>query len=168
MIVHVMLWKETLQRHLFLNIKERINILFSFGFPMFTARQGSCEGNVFSRVRLPFCPLGGQSPVQGSSHSLQAGSQPSNQYSDPPDPPCLPQRCSNLFNFDLTLRGPPPPDMFKRVKNEAWTFDDRAVGILLECILVVGVYTCVAWWQTQDAEDVAVVGTKVCTASVHV
>ena len=32
----------------------------------------------------------------------------------------------------------------------------------------VGVYTCVAWWQTQDAEDVAVVGTKVCTTRVHV
>ena len=32
----------------------------------------------------------------------------------------------------------------------------------------VGVYTCVAWWQTQDAEDVAVVGTKVCTACIHV
>ena len=25
----------------------------------------------------------------------------------------------------------------------------------------VGVYTAVAWWQTQDGEDVAVVGTKV-------
>ena len=57
--------------------------------------------------------------------------------------------------------------MLKRVQNEAWTVLGRAVGFLLECYLVAGVYTCVAWWQTQDAEDVAVVGTKVCTACVH-
>ena len=35
-------------------------------------------------------------------------------------------------------------------------------------LMFVGVYTCVAWWQTQDAEDVAVVGTKVCTTCVDV
>ena len=42
------------------------------------------------------------------------------------------------------------------------------ISFSFACLNIVGVYTCVAWWQTQDAEDVAVVGTKVCTACVDV
>ena len=40
------------------------------------------------------------------------------------------------YALDLTVKNPPLPDMFKLVHYEACAVDKRAVGILLECFLV--------------------------------
>ena len=61
------------------------------------------ESNVFSNASLS---IGGRVPVQGSRSTLSFES-PSH------DLPCTrpwtyPLTCSNLFNLDLTLQGPPP------------------------------------------------------------
>ena len=63
-----------------------------------------------------------------------------------------PHTCSNLFNLDLTVQGPQdifklvqlgphctgnPLDIFKLVHYEAYTVYKWAVGIFLECFLVV-------------------------------
>ena len=47
-----------------------------------------------------------------------------------------PKTCSNLFNLDLTVQGPPPPGKFKLVHYEECTVDKLAVGLLLKCFLV--------------------------------
>ena len=46
----------------------------------------------------------------------------------------LTQTCSNLFNLELSVRG--PPDMFKLFHYEALMVSQRAVHISLECCLV--------------------------------
>ena len=52
-------------------------------------------------------------------------------YRDPP------QTCSNLFNLDLNVQGPPPLlDMFKLVHYEVCTVGKWLVDILLECFFV--------------------------------
>ena len=45
------------------------------------------------------------------------------------------QTCSHLFNLDLTVQGPPSPDIFKLVQYEACRVSKRLADILLECFL---------------------------------
>ena len=51
--------------------------------------------------------------------------------------PSPPPTCSNLINLDFTVQGPNPPQhVFKLVHYEERTVRKRAVGIRLECLLV--------------------------------
>ena len=106
---------------------------------IFTAHQRSGVGNVFSRVCLStggkgFPPYRSPTLVQVGPHCTVL----------PRTGPCTPppmyrvptQTCSYFFNLDLTVIVAPPPPYSNLLHYEACTVGKQAVGIVLECFLV--------------------------------
>ena len=81
-----------------------------------TARQLSCGKMMISFLFV--CPCKSLTP------------------SVPPPPRKGPWTCSNLYNLELTVHGPPPRDMFKLVHYKPQTLGKQAVGIRLNCLLI--------------------------------